>query len=341
MAGMTGSRRLRAQNRKANPLTMSEQIQYQREVPAEAAGQRLDQALAAMFPDYSRSRLQQWVKSGELTVDGRVWRPKDKVAGGEVVILKATAEPEVFIEPQAMALDVVFEDDHLLVLNKPAGVVVHPGAGNPDRTLQNALLHRHPALEAIPRCGIVHRIDKETSGLLVVALTLKAHKSLVDQLQDKAVGREYDALVNGVFTAGGTVDAPIGRSHRDRKRMAVTEGGKPAVTHYRVAERFSAHTLLRVHLETGRTHQIRVHMAHIHHPLVGDPVYGGRPKLPKGADEALREVLGSLRRQALHAARLTLIHPESDETLSWDAPRPDDLEAVLEALRRHEQRMAQ
>lgn len=320
---------------------MSEQIEYQREVPAEAAGQRLDQALAAMFPDYSRSRLQQWVKSGELTVNGEVWRPKDKVSGGEQVVLHATLEPEVFIKPQPMALDVVYEDADLLVINKPPGVVVHPGAGNPDSTLQNALLHRHPALESIPRCGIVHRIDKETSGLLVVALNLKAHKSLVDQLQDKTVGREYDALVNGVFTAGGTVDAPIGRSQRDRKRMAVTEGGKPAVTHYRVAERFSAHTLLRVHLETGRTHQIRVHMAHIHHPLVGDPVYGGRPKLPKGAGEELREALGSLRRQALHAARLTLVHPSTGETMSWDALRPQDMEAVLDALRRHERRMAQ
>ena len=320
---------------------MSAQTEYQREVPPEAAGQRLDQALAAMFPDYSRSRLQQWVKSGDVTVDGKVWRPKDKVSGGERVVLTAVAEPEVFIQPQAMELDVVYEDAQLLVLNKPAGVVVHPGAGNPDHTLQNALLHRHPSLEAIPRCGIVHRIDKETSGLLVVALTLKAHKSLVDQLQDKTVGREYDALVNGVFTAGGRVEAPVGRSHRDRKRMAVTDGGKPAVTHYRVAERFSAHTLLRVHLETGRTHQIRVHMAHIHHPLLGDPVYGGRPKLPKGADDALREALGSLRRQALHAARLTLAHPETGETLSWEAPRPDDFEAVLDALRRHEQRVRQ
>ncbi|MCC5860186.1 MAG: 23S rRNA pseudouridine(1911/1915/1917) synthase RluD [Ectothiorhodospiraceae bacterium] len=317
---------------------MNEHIEYRREVPAEAAGQRLDQALAAMFPDYSRSRLQQWVKSGELTVDGRVWRPKDKVSGGEQVLIQAVPEPEVFIRPQPMALDVVYQDADLLVLNKPPGVVVHPGAGNPDRTLQNALLHHHPALEAIPRCGIVHRIDKDTSGLLVVALNLRAHNALVSQLQEKTVGREYDALVNGVFTAGGTVDAPIGRSHRDRKRMAVTTGGKPAVTHYRVAERFSAHTLLRVHLETGRTHQIRVHMAHIHHPLVGDPVYGGRPRLPKGADEPLRQALAGLRRQALHAARLTLDHPATGETMRWEAPRPPDLEAVLDALRRHEER---
>ncbi len=319
---------------------MTEVIEHQLTIPDEVAGQRLDQALASMFPDYSRSRLQQWVKSGAITVDGKSWRPRDKVAGGERVVLRALQEAEVFLEPQPIELDVVFEDEHLLVLNKPAGLVVHPGAGNPDSTLQNALLHRHPSLEAIPRCGIVHRIDKETSGLLVVALTLRAHKSLVDQLQEKSMGREYDALVNGVFTAGGTVDAPIGRHFRDRKRMTVTDGGKPAVTHYRVEERFNAHTLLRVHLETGRTHQIRVHMAHIHHPLVGDPVYGGRPKLPKGADEALREILSGLRRQALHAARLTLAHPVSGESCRWDAPRPEDMERVLRALREHERRMA-
>ncbi|MCC5812206.1 MAG: 23S rRNA pseudouridine(1911/1915/1917) synthase RluD [Ectothiorhodospiraceae bacterium] len=319
---------------------MTEVIEHQLIIPQDAAGQRLDQALATMFPDYSRSRLQQWVKSGEIMVDGKQWKPKDKVAGGENVLVRALQEPEVFLEPQAMDLDVVHEDAQLLVLNKPVGLVVHPGAGNPDSTLQNALLHRYPALEAIPRCGIVHRIDKETSGLLVVALTLKAHKSLVDQLQAKTMGREYDALVSGVFTAGGTIDAPIGRHNRDRKRMAVTEGGKPAVTHYRIQERFSAHTLLRVHLETGRTHQIRVHMAHIHHPLLGDPVYGGRPKLPKGADDALRAVLGGMRRQALHAARLSLVHPETGEACAWEVRRPDDMEQVLEALRKHERRMA-
>ncbi len=315
---------------------MNASIHHEATIPDSAAGLRIDQALAEMFPDYSRSRLQQWLKSEQILVDGRACKPRERVLGGELVVVRAEAGNDAAVEPQAIELDVLFEDAQILVLNKPAGLVVHPGAGNPDRTLQNALLHRHPHLEGIPRCGIVHRIDKDTSGLLVVALTLKAHKSLVDQLQDKSVGREYDALVAGTFTGGGTVEGAIGRHPRDRKRMAVVATGKPAITHYRVTERFSAHTLLRVHLETGRTHQIRVHMAYMQHPLVGDPVYGGRPRLPAGADEAIRQTLARFPRQALHAARLRLQHPDTNEEMSWDAPRPEDFEALLDAMRAFE-----
>lgn len=320
---------------------MKETVELNASVPAEAAGSRLDQVLAGLFPEYSRSRLQQWVKAGQVTVDGLCLRPRDRMAGGECVRVRATLEAEVALLPEPIQLDVIHEDDDILVINKPAGLVVHPGAGNPGGTLQNALLHRHPSLETVPRCGIVHRLDKDTSGLLVVALNLRAQAALAEQIQKRTMGREYDALVNGTFTAGGTVDAPLGRHPRDRKRMAVNHSGsgRAAVTHYRIAERFLAHTLLRVHLETGRTHQIRVHMAWIRHPLVGDPVYAGRARLPKGADEQVRSALASLGRQALHAARLTLAHPASGERMQWDAPRPMDIESLLEILRTHDRRM--
>ena len=319
---------------------MTAPIEHEAIIPESAVGQRVDQALAQLFPDYSRSRLQQWLKAEQILVDGRPCRPRDRVLGGERVALRAEWSAEAAVTPQPIALDVLHEDADILVVNKPAGLVVHPGAGNPDQTLQNALLHRHPHLEGIPRCGIVHRIDKDTSGLLVVALSLRAHTALVSQLQDKSVSREYDALVAGTFTGGGSVEGPIARHPRDRKRMAVVATGKPAVTHYRIGERFSAHTLLRVFLETGRTHQIRVHMAYIQHPLVGDPVYGGRPRLPRGADDTIRRALSGLGRQALHAARLALVHPASGEVLSWEAPRPADFEALLERLREHDRAIA-
>ncbi|MEX0731074.1 MAG: 23S rRNA pseudouridine(1911/1915/1917) synthase RluD [Aquisalimonadaceae bacterium] len=320
---------------------MTENVELQASVPADAAGSRLDQVLAALFPEYSRSRLQQWVKAGQVTVDGRCLRPRDRMAGGESVRISATLEPEVLLTPEPIDLQVVYEDEDILIIDKPAGLVVHPGAGNAGGTLQNALLHRHPALETVPRCGIVHRLDKDTSGLLVVAMNLRAHASLVEQIQARTMGREYDALVNGTFTAGGKVEASLGRHPRDRKRMAVDQsgGGREAVTHYRIAERFLAHTLLRVRLETGRTHQIRVHMAWIRHPLVGDPVYAGRARLPQGADDTIRYALASLRRQALHAARLTLVHPATGDEMHWDAPRPADMESLLEVLRAHDQRM--
>ena len=303
------------------------------EIPAELDGKRLDQALAVLFHEYSRSRLQQWIREGQVHVDARVIRPKDKVYAGQQVTLLASLTPEGDWEAQDIPLPIVFEDEHLLVINKPAGLVVHPAAGNYSGTMLNALLHHVPQLENLPRAGIVHRLDKETSGLLVVAKDLSTHKELVAQLQAREFEREYQAIVVGVMTSGGTVEAPLGRHPVQRKRMAVVERGKPAVTHYRVMERFRAHSLIRVTLETGRTHQIRVHMAYVHFPIVGDPIYGGRLKLPRGATSALVEALQHFRRQALHAARLGLIHPQTGEHIQWEAPLPEDMQALLDILR--------
>jgi len=302
------------------------------QAPEASAGQRLDQLLAELCPDYSRSRLQHWIKTGRVLLDGRTSRPKEKLRGGERIAVRPEPEPEVFDQGEAMALEILYEDDALLVVNKPAGLVVHPAAGNPRGTLLNGLLAHHPPLAQVPRAGIVHRLDKETSGLLVVAKTLAAQNALVRQLQARSVKREYRAVVQGVMTAGGTVDAPIGRHPVNRLRMAVIESGKPAVTHYRVLQRFRSHTYIKVDLETGRTHQIRVHMAHIHHPLLGDPLYGGRLKLPPEAGDALVETLRGFRRQALHALRLTLQHPERGETLTWEAPMPEDMQRLLAVL---------
>ena len=310
-----------------------QRVEHQAVIPPEMAGQRLDQVLAALFPDYSRSRLQGWIKAGQVTVDGRSLRPRDKVDGGEAVRLAAVLEDESRDAPEPIALDVIYEDEEILVLNKPAGLVVHPGAGNPAGTLVNALLHHRPGLAVLPRAGIVHRLDKDTSGIMVVAATPGAHAALVRQLEERSVKREYHAVCVGVMTGGGTVDAPIGRHPVDRVRMAVREGGREAVTHYRVQARFRGHTHLRCQLETGRTHQIRVHLAHIRHPLVGDPVYGGRLLVPAGATEALIEALRGFRRQALHAARLELVHPGSGEPVQFEAPLAADLEALLAVLR--------
>ncbi|MEJ2646721.1 MAG: 23S rRNA pseudouridine(1911/1915/1917) synthase RluD [Gammaproteobacteria bacterium] len=312
---------------------MMKRIQLSAQIPDTLAGRRLDQALAELFPDYSRSRLQQWTRAGKVRVDGRPGQVKERVAGGEQVDVDAQLEAEVAPAPQPIPLAIVYEDEALLVIDKPVGLVVHPAAGNRDGTLQNALLHHDPGLAAVPRAGLVHRLDKDTSGVLVVARTLTAHKRLVEQLQARAFQREYEAVVWGVLTAGGTVDAPIGRHPVDRKRMAVVAGGKPAVTHYRVAERFRAHSRLRVHLETGRTHQIRVHMASVRHPLVGDPVYGGRLRIPAGATEALVAALRGFKRQALHAARLGLVHPLTGESMEWHSPLPADMVGLLEVLR--------
>ncbi len=303
------------------------------QIEPEQAGQRLDQAMAKLFPDYSRSRLQQWVKQGLVTVDGQTCRPRDKVQGGEQIKLEARLEEQVECSPQSIPLDLIFEDEHLLVINKPAGLVVHPAVGNRDGTLQNALLNHDPNLIQLPRAGIVHRLDKETSGLLVVARTLMAHKILVEQLQAREVKREYRAVAKGVLVAGGTVDAPIGRHPVNRVKQAVVPGGKAAITHYRVLERFAHHSYLRVNLETGRTHQIRVHMAHIHHALVGDPVYGGRLQMPAGASPELQNALRKFRRQALHARRLGLKHPASGEWQEWEVPVPQDMAELLEVLR--------
>ena len=303
------------------------------EIPVELAGKRLDQVLAALFSDYSRSRLTQWLKQGQVLVDGEQRKQRDKVSGGEQVSLTVELERDERFEPEPIPLDIVYEDESIIVLNKPAGLVVHPAAGNWQGTMLNALLHHDPNLDTVPRAGIVHRLDKLTSGLLVIARTLEAQTSLVAQLQERSLTREYDAVINAVLTGGGKVDAPIGRHPADRKRMAVVTSGKPAVTHYRLAERFRAHTHIKVRLETGRTHQIRVHMAHLKYPLVGDPVYGGRLRIPRASSELLQQTLRRFPRQALHASRLGLIHPKSGEYMEWQVPLPEDMEQLLEVLR--------
>jgi 23S rRNA pseudouridine1911/1915/1917 synthase len=300
----------------------------------EHAGLRLDQALARLWPELSRSRIQQWIEGGEVLVDGRPRRCRDKVWGGESVLLEARLEAEGTDLPEAIPLQIVYEDELILVLDKPAGLVVHPAAGNRNGTLVNALLNHAPSLATLPRAGIVHRLDKDTSGLLVVAKTLEAHRSLVEQLRLRCVHREYRALAVGEPVAGGQVDAPIGRHPSLRTRMAVVGGGRPSVTRWRVLERFRGHSLLGVELETGRTHQIRVHLAHIRLPLVGDRVYGGRPRPPKGAGPALVAALQGFPRQALHAIRLGLAHPGSGRPLEWEAPMAPDLEALLALFRR-------
>lgn len=298
----------------------------------EAAGARFDQALADLFPEYSRSRLQRWIKEGKATLDGEMKKPKDTVLGGEQVVLIAEATQDSTVKAEPVALNVVHEDDSVIVINKPAGLVVHPAAGNWNGTLQNGLLYTYPDLAAIPRAGIVHRLDKETSGLMVVAKTLEAHRSLVEQLQERSVKREYLALVQGEVIAGGTIEGDIGRHPVDRKRMAVVRTGKPAVTHFRVEQRFQHYTLLRVSLETGRTHQIRVHMAYKKSPLVGDPVYGGRLMIRKDTSAELEQQLRSFKRQALHATQLGFIHPQSGEDVQWSASMPDDMHQLIQTM---------
>ncbi|GHB33484.1 23S rRNA pseudouridine(1911/1915/1917) synthase RluD [Salinicola rhizosphaerae] len=312
---------------------MADILKRDERIPEHLAGRRLDQTAAEMFPEFSRERLKSWIQQGELTLNGRSARPKDKVFGGERLSLDTRLEEETRWEAQDIPLAIVYEDDDVLVVDKPAGLVVHPAAGNPDGTLLNALLHHEPKLAAIPRAGIVHRLDKETTGLMMVAKTLAAQTALVEQLQARTVSREYDAIVVGAMTAGGTVDAPIGRHPKDRQRQAVTASGKPAVTHYRVKERFRAHTHVRCRLETGRTHQIRVHLAHVRYPLVGDPVYGGRLKLPAGAGDELKTLLREFPRQALHAHKLRFDHPASGAPVECQAPLPDDMFLLLDALR--------
>jgi 23S rRNA pseudouridine1911/1915/1917 synthase len=301
-------------------------------LPADAVGLRLDQALARLLPQHSRASLQLWIRAARVQVEGRVPRVSEKVRGGEHVQILIPHTPAGDWAAEAIPLNIVYEDDDLLVLNKPAGLVVHPGAGNPEGTMLNALLHHAPTLNKLARAGIVHRLDKETSGLLVVAKTETARLNLIDQLKERTLKREYLALVQGLLVAGGTVNAPIGRHAQVRTRMAVNEGGRPAVSHYRIEKKYRAHTLLRVKLESGRTHQIRVHMAHLKHPLVGDPVYGGRLHLPKGASPALISALQGFKRQALHAARLGLVHPVTGKSVEWESPMPEDMRALLKVL---------
>lgn len=312
---------------------MPETIELTAEVPFSLGGQRLDQIAAQLFSDYSRSRLTGWIKEGRLTVDGAVLRPRDTVHAGAQLALLAEQEAQGQWLAQDIALNIVYEDDDILVIDKPAGLVVHPAAGHADGTLLNALLHHVPELINVPRAGIVHRLDKDTTGLMVVAKTLQAQTKLVDQLQKRSVSRIYECLVIGVVTSGGTIDAPIGRHGTQRQRMAVVAGGKPAVTHYRVLERFRSHTHVRVKLETGRTHQIRVHLTHIGFPLVGDPTYAGRFRIPPAASPSLVQELKSFPRQALHARFLELEHPTSGQRMKWQSPLPDDFVWLLTLLK--------
>ena len=312
---------------------MPDPITLQAQVPDASAGRRFDAVLAELFPEHSRSRLAAWIKAGQARLDGREARPRDPVRGGETVTVDAEIGVATDAPAEDIALDVLYEDEHVIVIDKPAGLVVHPGAGNPSGTLVNALLHRDASLSALPRAGIVHRLDKDTSGVMVIARTLEAHTALVEQLSARRVHRQYLAVVAGALVSGGTANAPIDRHPRDRLRMAVREDGKEAVTHFRLRERFRAHTLLECRLETGRTHQIRVHMAHLKHPIVGDPLYGGPLKLPRGASEATIAALRGFRRQALHAETLEFQHPASGEPVRCTAPVPADLQALVVALR--------
>lgn len=313
---------------------MAEIIQHKDVVPESCLGKRLDQSIAEMFPDYSRSRLKDWILAGKVSVNGAVMtKAREKMYGGESIVIDAEVEAEVRFDPQNIPLNIVYEDDDILVINKPAGLVVHPGAGNPDGTVLNALLYHCPSLDVVPRAGIVHRLDKDTTGLMVVAKTIAAQTNLVESLQAREITREYEAIACGIMTAGGLVDEPIGRHPTKRTHMAVTFSGRPSVTHYRVLEKYRLHTRLRLRLETGRTHQIRVHMAHINHVLVGDPVYGGRPRPPKNATPELLETLRAFKRQALHAAMLSLFHPITGEQMTWRAEIPEDFQQLIKCLK--------
>ncbi|MCG7491576.1 23S rRNA pseudouridine(1911/1915/1917) synthase RluD [Vibrio sp. Of14-4] len=314
---------------------MAQQIELSNTVKDSQLGQRLDQAIAELFADFSRSRLKEWLLDGKVQVNGEVViKPRTKVMGGEIIIVQAELEDEERWEAQDIALDIVYEDDDIIVINKPRDFVVHPGAGTPDGTVLNALLHHYPDIAEVPRAGIVHRLDKDTTGLMVVAKTVPAQTRLVRALQKRNITREYEAIAIGRMTAGGRVEQPIGRHSTKRTLMAVSPMGKPAVTHYRVAEHFREHTRIRLRLETGRTHQIRVHMAYLQHPLLGDSAYGGRARIPAGASEQLANMIRQFDRQALHAVMLKFEHPISGEELEFHAPVPEDMVSMTEALRR-------
>lgn len=300
-------------------------------------GLRFDQVAAIVFSEFSREKLKEWILAGDLTFDGKTVKPKARALGGEKIQLDVTLAAQTRSLPEEMALNIVFEDEQIIVINKPAGLVVHPGVGNWSGTLVNGLLHHDPRLAELPRAGLVHRIDKDTSGLLVIAKTLVAQHSLSQQLAEKSVFRIYDAVAVGHVIAGGTIDEPIRRHSTDRLKMAVQHGGRDSVTHYRVAERFGSHTLLRVQLETGRTHQIRVHMSHIGFPLVGDATYGGRARLPRGISAELVQTLQQFKRQALHARELGLVHPVTGEEMHFEAPWPDDFTHLVKMLRKEAQ----
>jgi 23S rRNA pseudouridine1911/1915/1917 synthase len=315
---------------------MPEPIRFSRQLDSGYAGQRVDQVAVDLLPGFSRARLQAWIRAGHLTLDGRRVRPAQRVAGGEFLRLEAEPEAEGEVYAQDIPLDVIGADRHILVIDKPAGLVVHPAAGNPDGTLQNALLHFDPALAAIPRAGIVHRLDKDTSGVMVVARSLEAHAALVRQLQDRGMSRIYETVVDGLAPPDGKVDAPIGRDPRNRQRMAVVPSGRPAVSRFRLLRRFGHFSHLEVSLETGRTHQIRVHMQHLGLPLVGDPLYGRKPPRRKGIGPQVLDSVQGFRRQALHARTLALVHPASGERLTFEAPLPADLAGLLALLAEHD-----
>lgn len=310
-------------------------MKYEFTIPPELAGDRIDQALAKLLPEYSRSKLKTWLENGKITVNGEIWRPKDKIAGDEIIIVKAEAEEQITDQPEDISLSIIYEDDDILVINKPAGMVVHPGAGHRSSTMLNALLHHAPQLKNIPRAGIIHRLDKGTSGLLVVCKTLTAHTFLVKQLQQRKISREYETIVYGELISGGTIKTQIGRHPTQRVKMAVVDAdhGKEAITHYRIIEKFRDFTHIRVKLETGRTHQIRVHLAHLHHPIVGDKVYGGRMRLPKNAPKKLIEALQNFTHQALHASKLGLTHPTTREWIEWKIDLPIDIQQLLQMLK--------
>ncbi len=313
---------------------MSQQIQLNATVAEHQLGQRLDRALAELFPEYSRSRIKEWILSNGVYVKGMlVNKPKEKVLGGESIVIVANIEAAVRCLPQEIKLNIIYEDSDILVINKPRGLVVHPGAGNLDGTLLNALLYHYPTIVDVPRAGIVHRLDKDTTGLMVIAKTLPAQTKLVEALQSRTIIREYEGIAIGTMTAGGKVEEPIARHATKRTYMAVSPTGKPAVTHYRIMARFRAHTRLRLRLETGRTHQIRVHMSHIHHPLLGDAQYGGRPRPPKGASDAFINVLRNFDRQALHAIMLRLYHPMTGIQMEWHAVLPQDMINLIDMLK--------
>ncbi|HAS6169292.1 TPA: 23S rRNA pseudouridine(1911/1915/1917) synthase RluD [Vibrio vulnificus] len=317
---------------------MAKQIELTNTVKDSQLGQRLDQAIAELFADFSRSRLKEWLLDGKVTVDGNVvTKPRTKVMGGEVITVLAELEDEVRWEAQDIPLDIVYEDDDILVINKPRDFVVHPGAGTPDGTVLNALLFHCPEVAEVPRAGIVHRLDKDTTGLMVVAKTVPAQTRLVRALQKRNITREYEAIAIGRMTAGGKVDKPIGRHATKRTLMAVSPMGKPAVTHFRVAEHFREHTRIRLRLETGRTHQIRVHMSYLQHPLLGDAAYGGRARIPAGASEDVTAMIRNFDRQALHAVMLRFEHPITGEEMEFHAPVPDDMVELTETLRRDAQ----
>jgi 23S rRNA pseudouridine1911/1915/1917 synthase len=303
-------------------------------IPTRMTGERLDASLAEMLPDFSRSKITAWIKSGDALMNGKNFKPKDKVSGNEIVDLTLNQKQSNDWAAEEIPLNIVYEDEDIIVINKQFGLVTHPGAGNWSGTLANALLYYDPALSSLDRAGIVHRLDKNTSGLMVIARNEKSQKYLVEQLQNHSVDREYSAIVYGHMIAGGTVDEPIGRDPKDRVKQAVSMSGKDATTHYRAIERFKSHTHVKAILETGRTHQIRVHLSHVGHSLIGDPMYGGRVRFPKKASVELKDVLLNFKRQALHSKKLTLTHPISGELMSWKAPLPDDMLGLLEVLKK-------